>query len=276
MLVLLLGGCAANGKKPDGKGNSDTAGDSGVQNNTGTEDASQTGDVNPLGGQEEQYSFRAEVIEGGETLLIAPSADSNEVRSSDKISVNTNGATLVNEKGEPITLKELEAGDILVVTYNGIIAESYPAQITASKVEKVGHNNLLEGYLALIDDIYQEDAGLNSEIDTIALDTTQWINVSKVQKEMIFARVKETYGHEVAEGTDEELAEQGLIDKESLSFPRGILIRITGMEYNDKKETITCGISKWRSGDGATGAGKVTAVLKEGVWKITKEDRWVS
>lgn len=275
MLVLLFAGCTANGKKQDKIGNPDTTGSSGTQDN-GVGDTSGTADVNPLSNLEEQYSFRAEVIEGGGKLLIAPSEDSNEVRSSDKMSVNTNGATLVNDKGESITLDQLGTGDIIVVTYNGIIAESYPAQITATKVEKVGHNNLLEGYLALIDDIYQEDAGLNSEIDTIALDTTQWIQVTKINKEMIFAKVKEAYGYEVIEGTYDELAEQGLIDKENLSFPKGILIQIKEMEYNSKKETITCGISKWRSGLGAIGAGKVTAVLKDGVWKITKEDSWIS
>lgn len=246
MSILLLGGCAANEKKQEGEGDA------------------------------EKYSFRAEVIEGGENLLVTPSEDSNELRSSDKISVSTNDTDIIDEKGEPITTKQLTTGDIIVITYDGLIRESYPAQITASKVEKVGRNNLLDGYLALIDDIYREDEGLNSEIDTIALDTTNWIQVTKVNKEMIFAKVKEAYGYEVIEGTFDELAEQGLIDKEKMYFPKGILIQITGMEYDNRKETILCGINKWRSGLGAIGAGKVTAVLKDGVWKITKEDNWIS
>ncbi|MGF7143550.1 hypothetical protein HNQ56_001977 [Anaerotaenia torta] len=262
MLVLLLGGCAAGDRK--GKESPGIEGDTGAA------------DINPQGGEEEQYSFRAEVIEAGDSLLIAPSEDSGERKSSDKITVNTAGAELVNEKGEAITLDQLKPWDILVITYNGVILESYPAQITASKVERVGHNPLPEGYLALIDDIYQEDTGLNGDIDTIALDTAEWTGVTDKDKEMIFARVKEAYGFEVIEGTFDELAEQGIINKEKLYFPKGILIQLTGVKYDDKKETITCGISKWRSGKGAIGANEVTARLKNGIWEITREGEWIS
>jgi hypothetical protein len=235
-----------------------------------------TSDQTPFGNGEEVYSFRAQIIEVGVTLLITPSEDSNEARSSDKISVSFGEATLVDESGTTITSDDLTVGDILVISYNGVILESYPAQITASKVEKVDHNNLLEGYLSLIHDIYQEDDGLNSEITTIALDTSEWINLTTIEKEMIFAKVKEAYGLEVVEGTYEELAEQKIIDKDKLFFPAGVLIKISEITYDENKEEITCGISKWRSGDGAIGADHVTAVLKDGIWEITKEGNWIS
>ncbi len=235
-----------------------------------------TSDQSPTGNGEELYSFRAEIIELGNTLLITPSAESNEAKSSDRISVSFGDAALVDEKGKTITAEDLLVGDILVISYNGVILESYPAQITASKIEKVDHNNLLEGYLSLIDDIYRVDDGLNSDITTIALDTSAWINLTDIEKEMIFAKVKEAYGFEVVEGTFEELSEQGMIDKENLYFPTGILIEISEMMYDEDKGKITCAISKWRSGLGAIGASEVTAVLKDGSWEITKKGNWIS
>jgi hypothetical protein len=239
------------------------------------EDDSQS-DQTPVGDGEELYSFRAEIMEGGDTLLITPSEDSNEARSSDKISVNVTTAVLVDETGTTIKTEDLVVGDILVITYNGVILESYPAQITATKVEKVDHNNLIDGYLALIDDIYREDNGLNNDIKTIALDTSEWINLTDIEKEMILAKVRVAYGLEIIEGTYEELAEQKIVDSENLLFPDGILIKISKITYDENKEEIKCAISKWRSGDGAIGADDVTAVLKSNIWEITKEGKWIS
>lgn len=255
--TIVLGGCGTKEEVPNDM------------------DASRS-DQSPSGVGEELYSFRAEVIESGISLLITPSEDSNEAKSSDKISVHLTGAVLMDEAGATITTEELIAGDILVVTYNGIIMESYPAQITATKVEKVDHNNLLDGYLALINNIYQEDSGLNNDIKKIALDTSEWVNLTSIEKEMILAKVKSTYGLEILEGTYEELATQNIIDKENLLFPDGILIKISEITYDENKEVIKCAISKWRSGTGAIGADDVTAVLKEGSWEITKEGNWIS
>lgn len=57
---------------------------------------------------------------------------------------------------------------------------------------------------------------------------------------------------------------------------KGILIKISNMRYHEKKLTITCAISKWRSGLGAVGSDAVTAKLHSGEWKVTKESIWIS
>ena len=51
---------------------------------------------------------------------------------------------IVDERGTSITSEVLKIGDILVISYDGMIAESYPAQITASKIERVYHNKRIE------------------------------------------------------------------------------------------------------------------------------------
>lgn len=223
-----------------------------------------------------EITFQAEVITAGESLLVTPDQDSMEFRSSDKMSVSTLGAKITNQKGTEINLKDLMSGDILKITYNGIILESYPAQITASAIEVIDHDRILEGYLALIDDIYQEDSGLNSDITMISLDTTGWVELSDIQKEILFTQMKDVYGVEILEGTFDELAEQGIIDKENLFFPEGVHITIADIKINEGKDKITCSIQKWRSGLGAIGSSDVTAKYKDGKWTINKEGMWIS
>ncbi|MDF2843627.1 MAG: hypothetical protein K0R00_2053, partial [Herbinix sp.] len=190
--------------------------------------------------------FQAEVIsvENG-SLLVASDPESNEYKSSDRMYVNTIDAVITNQEGEEITLEDLKPADVLKITYSGVILESYPAQITASKIEVIDHKVLIDGYLALIDDLYQEDPGLNGDIKMIALDTTGWTDLTEIEKEIIFTS-------------------------------EGIQIVISDVKYNEEKSEITCSIKKWRSGKGAIGADDVTAILENGTWKITKEGMWIS
>jgi hypothetical protein len=176
----------------------------------------------------------------------------------------------------PITKEDILPGDYLVVTYNGGIDESYPAQIAASRIEVVDHNKLIDAYFALIEDIYNEDSGLNGNITTIAFDTRDWSLLTDIEKEIILEGVKTSYDFDVVTGTYDELAEQGLIDKEKLLFEKGILITISKLKYDEKQEKITCAMEKWRSGLGAVGSDKVTAQLEGKEWKVTKEGMWIS
>lgn len=67
--------------------------------------------------------FNAEVLEVNEqSILVKPDADSNEIKSADKISVSLNFISTV-------PVPDFEVGDRVRVIYNGEIAESYPAQI---------------------------------------------------------------------------------------------------------------------------------------------------
>lgn len=223
-----------------------------------------------------QKEFEAEVIEAKETLLVTPQEGSDELRSSDKITVDLTDAALINEEGDTISLEDLKAGDIIEITYNGVIMESYPAQISADKVERSGQNLLLDGYLELIDHIYQQDDGLNSDITMIALDTTEWAGLTEIEKEIVFEQVKDRYQFEVINATYDQLVDQGLVDSENLFFNQGILISIRNIKYNEKKKKITCSLEKWRSGLGAIGSDEVTAKYGQGEWTITEKGMWIS
>lgn len=78
---------------------------------------------------ENEYEFIAEIIEAKEkSIIVKPDANSKEIKSCDKISIGitrpTNG-----------TNDFYVVGNKVKITYNGIIMESYPAQIIATKIE---------------------------------------------------------------------------------------------------------------------------------------------
>lgn len=224
----------------------------------------------------EIVTFEAEILEVGDSLLVTPEEGSDAYGSSDKITFSLSEVTIIGEDGKEITKEELLVGDLIRVTYNGVILESYPAQISASAVVVLETNRLLSGYLALIDNIYQQDSALNYDITMIAFDTTEWKDISEEEKAYLFQKVKKRYQVDVVEGTFKELGEQGLIDTDNLYFEKGILIKISKLSYSKDNKRIRCSIEKWRSGKGAIGSDDVTATYEKGPWKIEYGRMWIS
>ena len=69
---------------------------------------------------ENEHEFTAKILEVHESsILVEPIAGSNELSSADKISVNLKNFAELS----------LQVGDYVLITYDGMIAESYPAQI---------------------------------------------------------------------------------------------------------------------------------------------------
>lgn len=219
--------------------------------------------------------FDAEIMETGDSILVAPDQSSEVYRSSDRIAVSLLNTEIIDQMGKTIDATQLNPGDILRIAFNGVIAESYPAQITAIRVQRIDRDILLDGYMALINDIYQEDIGLNGDITMIAFDTMGWIEVTDTQKEIILSMVHNKYGLEVLEGTYAELVEQELIDGENLYFEFGVLIEMKDMSYDPNKKVLEAVMSKWRGGIGAIGwNGK--AKLDGTEWKVTRTKQWIS
>jgi len=79
--------------------------------------------------------FRATVLENNVSLLVEPEQGSDELRSSDKIAVHANDAGIYDANGKRIELSDIAVGQTVEITYGGLIAESYPAQITADKIK---------------------------------------------------------------------------------------------------------------------------------------------
>ena len=222
-----------------------------------------------------EVNFEATVIEIDPSLIVMPNSDSNEFKSSDKFVVNSTDRIL-NVEGEEISVNDLRVGDLVDIIYNGVIMESYPAQISCYRIQVKEESLLKNGYMALIDDIYQDDAALNSDISILAIDTAEMTNITENEKQRLFIKLQDIYDLEVVEGTFDELVEKGLIDKANLFFEKGVLIKIKKPIYDEKKKRLKCGIEKWRSGLGAIGSDDVTVQYDGTTWKITKNGMWIS
>lgn len=81
------------------------------------------------GNQEMKTTFQAIVLENNSTLLVEPLEGEQELRSADKITISTNNALLMDSEQQKIEATYFEPGMMLEIEYNGMIAESYPAQI---------------------------------------------------------------------------------------------------------------------------------------------------
>lgn len=81
-------------------------------------------------------SFEATVLENGEALMVQPDEGEWELTSSDKIVVHVSSDTkIVNSSGKKITREELPLGSKVRITYDGTVAESYPAQIGSYEIK---------------------------------------------------------------------------------------------------------------------------------------------
>ena len=79
--------------------------------------------------EEGQYEFIATIIKANDnSIVVEPEKGTRERKSSDKISIGITRPT--NETNDFYVV-----GNKIKITYNGVIMESYPAQINATKIE---------------------------------------------------------------------------------------------------------------------------------------------
>jgi len=179
------------------------------------------------------------------------------------------GLKLLDAKNKALDPSEIKAGMLVEIEYDGAILESYPMQFGHPKSLKVIENegDLIGMFSSVIDDLYEVDPGLNSDIDKIALDLTELTVISNADKAALANIVGNIYQKEVIQGTLKTLQEQGYIPKNELYFPDGILIKLsdTGMNMNAFSFTA----SKWRSGLSAYFYTDCDASYKNGTWSYT-------
>lgn len=78
----------------------------------------------------EKNTFVAEILEAHDSyFVVAPKEGESEAGSADLIGVSVREAKLMDEVGNGLTASEFKAGMEVEIVYDGMIAESYPAQI---------------------------------------------------------------------------------------------------------------------------------------------------
>lgn len=160
------------------------------------------------------------------------------------------GLTITDDSGG-IDAAAVTAGALVEISYGGIIQESYPAGFGAATALKVTgrEDNLAGFYLAVLRDLYAVDPGLNDGITMLAFDLREATNLNAAEKAALLYLAAAEFGLETVSATYDELCEQGLIDRENVYFPTGLLIVFTVSEAGEDSFTFTA--QKWRSGLGA-------------------------
>ena len=163
--------------------------------------------------------------------------------------VSLSSAAIFGRDGEELTAADLSPGMIVDVTWDGMVAESWPCQIRVDKVQVVEQGDDLVGlYRQVLADLWAEDTGLNSDADLIGLDFSTLTNLTDCERTALEYLVScdVGFGHRCVTGTWEELCGQGYIDRENLQWKNGVFLSITLEEEGNG--TFRFEAEKWRSG----------------------------
>ena len=141
--------------------------------------------------------------------------------------------------------------------------------------------DVCELYLEVLEDLWNVDSGLNSEISQIGIDLSELSHLTEAEKETVMQEFASKHNLPYISGTWEELCEQGFIDKENLCWKDGLFFSIKTnedavwnlpaiKEGNPVPELTSFDAQKWRSGLGAYFFGQCTAQKNaDGTWSYT-------
>ena len=123
-------------------------------------------------------------------------------------------------------------------------------------------------YLEVLEDLWNVDLGLNSEITQIGIDLSELSHLTEAEKDVVMSEFALKHNLPYIAGTFEELCEQGFIDKENLYWQDGLFFSIKTNEDSDPAPDHTSfDAQKWRSGLGAYFFGQCTAQKNaDGTW----------
>ncbi len=230
----------------------------------------QNGEGDPTGGEDDTagaiYYGKIVALDGDTMMLVATGESAN---SADVCRNSLSGLTITDNDGNAMGTTELSPGMLVEVAFSGQIMETYPAQLdNPTTVKVVGQEADLVGfYLGVLNDLYEVDPGLNSDISILGFDLSEVENLSAAEKSALVWLMGEEKGLETVTGTFDELAENGYIDKENLYFANGILLSIDTGDISENSFKFDA--EKWRGGLGAYFFTDCTATNNNGTWSYS-------
>lgn len=196
-------------------------------------------------------TLSAKIIDiNGTSILVANMAE--DAGAADIYWLDAATTAVISSDGDTINADALQTGMLVEIAYNGTILESFPMQfgsVSAIYIREQG-DDIAGLYRQVINDLYVVDPGLNSDIEIMAFDFSAVSNITESEKTALIYSLGNAYSLETIQGTFDELAEQGYIDKENVYFPTGILFSIE-VTSRDGDNSFTFNAKKWRSGLGA-------------------------
>lgn len=112
----------------------------------------------------EQFFLAKILTNQGNMLLIEPAPDSREAKSSDQIWLSCQELSIKNEAGQQVSLAALLPDQILLVGYDGLIAETYPGQINKCSSLTLVSAKAWPGSQLLIEEFHDSSATSLEEI----------------------------------------------------------------------------------------------------------------
>lgn len=153
-------------------------------------------------------------------------------------------------------------GTILVVAYDGMVLETYPAQfsnIVGLDLRSDGFDDLCRLYLEVLEDLWEVDPGLNGDLTYVGMDLSK-TRLTPSERAAVAWLFAIRHGAEAVEGTFDQLVEQGYITSEPLEgsdarfyqWEDGLLFTIEEQpEDADPSDSLRFDAEKWRTSLGA-------------------------
>ena len=187
--------------------------------------------------------------------------------------------TAITVDGQPARADDLKPGMLLTVTWNGMVAESYPGQlgsVYAISADSGDTDDRCGLYLQVLEDLQDADPGLNTELEELGVDFSGLTDLTESEKAALAWVFGNAHGLMPITGTLEELWQAGYLTpmaepaegyEDSVALYRwenGCLFSLTG----SAEEGFTA--QKWASGLGAYLFSDCTAVQDaDGTWSYT-------
>ena len=146
--------------------------------------------------------------------------------------------------------------------------------LTACNTGENPKEHLGQIYSLALESIMESDQALNSDMEFIAIDMSNFEGVNEEEKKAILNYFKDKYKVETMNATMEELEEKGYYNPGTLALD-GVLLRIEKVDFKFNNNVLFEG-SKFKSGKGAIGV-EGTVHYKNEEWQIKEsKETWVS
>lgn len=188
---------------------------------------------------------------GGDTLVLAAQDEAGEV-----YTLAPQGVPVTLD-GRPAQPDELRDGMLVTVVWDGCAETVWPArfgEVYALEAKSEDADDRCGLILEVFEDLWQEDTGLNGEINILGFDIDAALlplNSERMAVAWVFS-CRHGTGAEFVMGTWQQLVDEGYIDGEDLYWKDGLLFCFSGAEDGaETEEKLFFNAQKWRSGLGA-------------------------
>lgn len=222
------------------------------------------------GVREESVTARFEIMEAREDGLLVLGLD--EIKGLYHVG---HGAVIKDVDGGALAVSDLKAEEIVELTWNGAVMETYPGQFGYDELKKTGEtgSSSFLFYRKLLKELAETDPGLNDGVNLGYFDFTGITSLSEGEKEGLAYLAGSDYSAMGTQSTEAELKAEGILDEEK-GIEYGILVTVE--ETSFKEDSITCNAKKYRSGTGAYYFQNVKAEYKNGEWEYKIGDHMIS